>query len=83
VSGGDLAWPVSPDVVSAVFSGRPFSTDRAYEQIWRTLNAQIPVRVTAVRFRGIDTAGHYYLRYAGRGSSGTCPRTRRTGTAAS
>ncbi|MBP1603544.1 MAG: hypothetical protein H6Q09_716, partial [Acidobacteria bacterium] len=31
---------------------------------WRTLNAQIPVRVTAVRFRGIDTAGHYYLRYA-------------------
>ena len=64
VSGGDLAWPVSPDVVSAVFSGRTFSTDRAYEQIWRTLNAQIPVRVTAVRFRGIDTAGHYYLRYA-------------------
>jgi hypothetical protein len=63
-SGGDLAWPVSPDVVSAVFSGRPFSTDRAYEQIWRTLNYQIPVRVTAVRFRGIDAAGHYYLRYA-------------------
>jgi predicted AlkP superfamily phosphohydrolase/phosphomutase len=63
-SGSDLAWPVSPDVVSAVFSGRSFSTDRAYEQIWRTLNSQIPVRVTAVRFRGIDTAGHYYLRYA-------------------
>ena len=63
-SGGDLAWPVPADVVSEVFAGRPFMTDRLYEQIWRALGAQIPARVTAVRFRGIDTAGHYYLRYA-------------------
>jgi predicted AlkP superfamily phosphohydrolase/phosphomutase len=61
---GELAWPVSPEVVSEVFAGRPFSTDRLYEQVWRTLGNQIPVRVTAVRFRGIDAAGHRYLRDA-------------------
>jgi hypothetical protein len=64
LSGGELAWPVSREVVSEVFAGRPFATDRLYEQIWRTLSYQIPARVTAVRFRGIDAAGHYYLRQA-------------------
>lgn len=64
LAGGELAWPVPRDVVTQVFAGRPFATDRLYEQIWRTLSAQIPVRVTAVRFRGIDAAGHYFLRYA-------------------
>ena len=61
---GDIAWPVAPDVVAEVFAGRPYATDRVYEQIWTALSADIPVRVTAVRFRGIDAAGHYYLRYA-------------------
>ena len=62
--GSDPAWPIPRDVVAEVFAGRPFATDRLYEQIWWTLNARVPVRVTAVRFRGVDTAGHYYLRYA-------------------
>ena len=64
VPGSDPVWPIPREVVAEVFGGQPFATDRLYEQIWRTLNARIPVRVTAVRFRGIDTAGHYYLRHA-------------------
>jgi hypothetical protein len=60
----DVAWPVPRDVVAEVFSGRPFMTDRLYERIWLTLAAVERPRVTAVRFRGIDLAGHYYLRYA-------------------
>jgi hypothetical protein len=61
---GDIAWPVAQDVVTEVFAGRPYATDHVYEQIWRTLAGELPVRVTTVRFRGIDAAGHHYLRYA-------------------
>lgn len=61
---GDFAWPVAPDVAAEVFSARPYTTDRVYEQVWRALSSEIPARVTAVRFRGIDAAGHYYLRHA-------------------
>jgi hypothetical protein len=64
LGGDEVAWPVPRDVVTEVFTGRPFTTDRLYDQIWRALGTQIPARVTAVRFRGIDAAGHYYLRFA-------------------
>jgi predicted AlkP superfamily phosphohydrolase/phosphomutase len=37
--------------------------DRFYSQIMRALNAQLAPRVTAVRYGGLDTVGHYYLKY--------------------
>jgi predicted AlkP superfamily phosphohydrolase/phosphomutase len=61
---GDIAWPVSKAVVTEVFSGRPYSSDRFYEQIWRTLEAGGRTHLAAVHFRGLDAAGHNYLRYA-------------------
>jgi hypothetical protein len=38
--------------------------DRAYSQIARELNAQFAPRLTAVRYRGLDSFGHFYLRDA-------------------
>jgi predicted AlkP superfamily phosphohydrolase/phosphomutase len=42
--------------------------DRAYSLVTRNLVAGMAPRLTAVRYEGLDTVGHYYLRY-------TQPRT--------
>jgi len=41
-----------------------YAVDASVEEIARDLSAQRPARFTAVRFPGLDIAGHYYLRYA-------------------
>jgi predicted AlkP superfamily phosphohydrolase/phosphomutase len=38
--------------------------DEAYNRVWRQLRAERPVQLSAIRFQGIDTVGHAYLRYA-------------------
>lgn len=38
--------------------------DRAYSEIARQLDAQFAPRLTAVRYRGLDSFGHFYLRDA-------------------
>jgi predicted AlkP superfamily phosphohydrolase/phosphomutase len=40
------------------------ASDRLYESVARRLGAASPARLTAVRYRLIDEAGHDYLRYA-------------------
>jgi hypothetical protein len=42
----------------------PYAMDAMVEQIARDLNAPSPAQFTAVRYPGLDNAGHYYLRYA-------------------
>jgi type I phosphodiesterase/nucleotide pyrophosphatase len=37
--------------------------DEAYGRAMRNLTAERPVQLEAVRYQGIDTAGHYYLKY--------------------
>jgi predicted AlkP superfamily phosphohydrolase/phosphomutase len=37
--------------------------DRFYSRAMRTLRAEWPVRVAALRYQGLDTIGHYNLRY--------------------
>jgi predicted AlkP superfamily phosphohydrolase/phosphomutase len=38
--------------------------DRAYSSAMRNLTAQMRPRLTALRYEGLDTVGHYYLRYS-------------------
>jgi hypothetical protein len=38
--------------------------DEFYARAARDVNAERPVRLEAVRYQGLDTAGHQYLRYA-------------------
>jgi predicted AlkP superfamily phosphohydrolase/phosphomutase len=38
--------------------------DESYSRAMRDLAARHPVQLEAVRYQGIDTAGHYYYRYA-------------------
>ena len=38
--------------------------DEAYSRVSRELRAERPVQLSAIRFQGIDTGGHAYLRYA-------------------
>ena len=42
--------------------------DRLYSRAMSDLSARMPARLTALRYDGLDTVGHYYLRY-------TQPRT--------
>jgi hypothetical protein len=46
------------------FETLPFVTDRMYEQVAITLDGKIRPDVSAVRYRGLDVAGHRFLRYA-------------------
>ncbi len=55
--GGASGAPPSPDATSARWD--PF-----YSRALRDLGAARPVQLAAVRYQGIDTVGHYYLRYA-------------------
>jgi hypothetical protein len=47
-----------------------FATDLLYEDLSRQLQAQSNPQVVVVRYRGLDTAGHYFLRYADPGQFG-------------
>jgi predicted AlkP superfamily phosphohydrolase/phosphomutase len=38
--------------------------DRSYGRAMRALQAVEPVQFAAIRYQGLDTLGHYYLRYA-------------------
>jgi predicted AlkP superfamily phosphohydrolase/phosphomutase len=38
--------------------------DRVYSRAMRNLSAQMRPRLTALRYEGLDTVGHYYLRYS-------------------
>jgi predicted AlkP superfamily phosphohydrolase/phosphomutase len=42
----------------------PARVDRIYERISQTLAATRPVQVSLTRYQGLDSIGHYYLRYA-------------------
>lgn len=45
-------------------SGGATQWDEFYRRAARDLIADRPVQLEAVRYQGLDTAGHYYLRYA-------------------
>ena len=65
--GGDAAGEVAAIIGTPEESA--LRRDRAYSQAMRGLVASgTPPRLTAVRYAGLDTVGHYYLRY-------TQPRT--------
>jgi hypothetical protein len=42
----------------------PVRWDRSYAEAGRTLEASTPVRLYAVRYQGVDTVAHTFLRYA-------------------
>lgn len=42
----------------------PLAVDAAAEELARDLALSYQTRLTAVRYSGLDTAGHYFLRYA-------------------
>lgn len=42
----------------------PVRWDRIYAEAGRTLEARNPVRVSAIRYQGLDTVAHTFLRYA-------------------
>jgi predicted AlkP superfamily phosphohydrolase/phosphomutase len=42
----------------------PMRRDESYSRAMRDLIAEHPVQLEAVRYEGIDVAGHYYLKYA-------------------
>jgi predicted AlkP superfamily phosphohydrolase/phosphomutase len=42
----------------------PLAEDSAFERVAAALQAEMPARVTAVRYPGLDQIGHWYLRYA-------------------
>ncbi|HYT68900.1 MAG TPA: alkaline phosphatase family protein [Vicinamibacterales bacterium] len=73
--GGQVAYP--PDLLPVArdaFGGAPPSAadaaaiaalrDQAYSRALRDLQAARPVQLSAIRFQGIDTVSHSYLRYA-------------------
>jgi predicted AlkP superfamily phosphohydrolase/phosphomutase len=59
---------VVPASASAMTPPTPKTTparwDSFYSRAVRDLSAQHPVQLEAVRYQGIDTVGHFYLRYA-------------------
>jgi len=48
----------------AAIEQRLFETDRMYESVSNELQANSRPTVVVVRYRGLDAAGHYYLRFA-------------------
>lgn len=42
----------------------PVRWDRIYAEAGRALESAMPVRVRAIRYQGLDTVGHTFLRYA-------------------
>jgi predicted AlkP superfamily phosphohydrolase/phosphomutase len=60
----DEVAPAAPTLTPQIAAGQVLAADRLYERVDRALEASSPVRVAAVRYRLLDEAGHYYLRYA-------------------
>ena len=64
VPGADVV-PASASVASPPTpETTPARWDAFYSRAVRDLSAQHPVQLEAVRYQGIDTVGHFYLRYA-------------------
>jgi hypothetical protein len=55
--------PVSADSASASPEASAGLRDRSYSRAMRDLRAEWPVQLSAVRYQGLDTVGHYNLRY--------------------
>jgi type I phosphodiesterase/nucleotide pyrophosphatase len=63
--------PTGPDTelarMGAVANGTPEESalrrDRGYSSVMRNLAGKMSPRLTALRYQGLDTVGHYYLRY--------------------
>jgi predicted AlkP superfamily phosphohydrolase/phosphomutase len=63
--------PIGPDTeleqIGAIASGTPEESalrrDRGYSLVMRNLAGEMSPRLTALRYEGLDTVGHYYLRY--------------------
>jgi predicted AlkP superfamily phosphohydrolase/phosphomutase len=52
------------DAPEADPGGTPLALDRLYMSVADAVTAQNPTDLVAVRLEGLDTVGHYYLRYA-------------------
>lgn len=59
-----LAQHSSSDPRRDLLQAQPFITDRMYEQVARALQERVRPDLSAVRYRGLDVAGHRFLRYA-------------------
>lgn len=68
----DPVVPISGDSLRAaiaelppeILSSQAFAIDRLYDRVSRALSGTPDVRVSATRYRLLDQAGHYFLRYA-------------------
>ena len=69
-AGVPLATPPAPDTSSAKW-------DQFYSRALRDLTIERPVRFSALRYQGLDTIGHYFLRYAQPRSFGAVPEADR------
>jgi predicted AlkP superfamily pyrophosphatase or phosphodiesterase len=63
------AGPESPAAhMGAAASGTPEASalrrDRGYSAVMRNLAVEMSPRLTALRYEGLDTVGHYYFRYS-------------------
>jgi hypothetical protein len=58
-----LPSPVAAGSASASPEASAGSRDRFYSRALRDLRAEWPVQLSAVRYQGLDTVGHYNLRY--------------------
>jgi Type I phosphodiesterase / nucleotide pyrophosphatase len=71
---------VASDVPSPLAVGPEATSnlrDRLYAQAMRDLQARWPVRFSALRYQGLDTVGHYYLRYTQPREFGDLPEDER------
>ena len=55
--------PVAMEKGTASPEASAGNRDQAYSHAMRDLAAERPVQLSAVRYQGLDTVGHYYLRY--------------------
>jgi hypothetical protein len=65
--------PVEPDSPE----GSAGLRDRLYSRAMRDLRAEWPVQFAALRYQGLDTVGHYYLRYTQTRGVGDLPEDER------
>lgn len=72
VSGENLVGPIGgppPEPPEATALAR----DRLYARVMRRLESSFAPRLTALRYEGLDTVGHYYLEYTEPGRSRDLP----------
>jgi predicted AlkP superfamily phosphohydrolase/phosphomutase len=55
---------VAPSLPPEIAGSQSLAADRLYERVDHALQSSSPVRFAAMRYRFLDEAGHYYLRYA-------------------